>query len=215
MQCFNSLQKYDLNGLIYSKVVFDRPMIKVGKKRLLDPQKRVPSKKMENDNEERAVRRAKTMVKDYVKTNPGLRYFVTYTLAPDKVDRYSEQEIYKKIRSWLMNNVNRRGLQYILVPEKHKDGAWHFHGFVNKPLEWKYGFCRVVKMDREEDIGKIINYAISYVKKDMEVFNGRRYLHSQNLSKPGKIYSNVNFNKESGRLVELEELGVRMKIQEE
>lgn len=215
MQCFNSLQKYDLNGLIYSKVVFDRPMIKMGKMRLLEPQKRISSKKIENDNEKRSVRRSRTVVKDYVKTNLELKYFVTYTLAPDKIDRYSGQEIYKKIRNWLSDRVKLKGLKYILVPEKHKDGAWHFHGFTNKPLEWKYGFCRIVEIDREKDMGKIINYAISYVRKDMEMFNGRRYLHSQNLSKPGKIYSNVDFNKEPGKLIELEELGVKMKIQEE
>lgn len=214
MQCFNSLQKYDLNGLIYSKVVFDRPMIKMGKMRLLEPQKRISSKKIENDNEKRSVRRSRTVVKDYVKTNLELKYFVTYTLAPDKIDRYDEKKIYMKIRDWLSNCVKRKELQYILVPEKHKDGAWHFHGFTNKPLEWKYGFCRIVEIDREKDMGKIINYAISYVRKDMEMFNGRRYLHSQNLSKPGKIYSNVDFDNESGRLVELEELGIRMKIQE-
>lgn len=213
MQCFNSLQKYDLNGLIYSKVVFDRSMIKIGSRGSQGIKKCISDKKIENDNEKRSVRRSRTTVKDYVKTNSDLKYFVTYTLAPDKINRYSEKEIYKKVRGWLMNNVNRKGLKYILVPEKHKDGAWHFHGFTNKPLEWKYGFCKTIEMDRGE-MGEVINYTISYVRKGMEMFNGRRYLHSQNLSKPGKIYDNLDFDKESGRLIELEEIGVKMKIQE-
>lgn len=213
MQCFNSLQKYDLNGLIYSKVVFDRSMIKIGSRGSQGIKKCIPDKKIENDNEKRSVRRSRTTVKDYVKTNSDLKYFVTYTLAPDKINRYGEKEIYKKIRNWLSDRVKLEGLKYILVPEKHKDGAWHFHGFVNKPLEWKYGFCKTIEMDRGE-LGEVINYAISYVRKGMEMFNGRRYLHSQNLSKPGKIYSNVDFDKELGRLVELEELGIKMKIQE-
>lgn len=213
MQCFNSLQKYGLNGLIYSKVVFDRSMIKIGSRGSQGIKKCIPDKKIENDNEKRSVRRSRTTVKDYVKTNSDLKYFVTYTLAPDKINRYGEKEIYKKIRNWLSDRVKLEGLKYILVPEKHKDGAWHFHGFVNKPLEWKYGFCKTIEMDRGE-LGEVINYAISYVRKGMEMFNGRRYLHSQNLSKPGKIYSNVDFDKESGKLVELEELGIKMKIQE-
>ena len=81
-------------------------------------------------------------------------------------------------------------------------------------MEWKYGFCKIVEIDRDE-MRRIINYTMSYVRKDMKMFNGRRYLHSQNLSKPGKIYSNVDFDKEPGKLVELEELGIKMKIQEE
>lgn len=213
MQCFNSLQKYGLNGLIYSKVVFDRQMIKTGKIGLQKPQRCISDKKIENDNEERSVRRSRTTVKDYVKTNSELKYFVTYTLASDKINRYDEEEIYKKIRNWLSDRVKLKGLKYILVPEKHKDGAWHFHGFTNEPLEWKYGFYKIVEVDREE-INRVINYTISYVRKDMEKFNNRRYLHSRNLSKPGKIYSNVDFDKESGKLVELEELGIKMKIQE-
>lgn len=214
MQCFNSLQKYDLNGLIYSGVVYDRPVIKIDSRGSQRVKRCISDERVENDNEGRSVRRSKITVKDYVKTNPDLKYFVTYTLAPDKVDRHSEEEIYKRVRSWLMNNVSRKGLKYILVPEKHKDGAWHFHGFANKPLEWKYGFCKIVEIDRDE-MRRIINYTMSYVRKDMKMFNGRRYLHSQNLSKPGKIYSNVDFDKEPGKLVELEELGIKMKIQEE
>lgn len=215
MQCFNSLQKYDLNGLIYSGVVYDRPTIKIDSRGSQGIKKCISDKKIENDNEKRSVRRSRTTVKDYVKTNPELKYFVTYTLDPGKINRYDEEEIYRKIRNWLSDRVKLKGLKYILVPEKHKDGAWHFHGFVNKPLEWKYGFCRMVEMDREKEMGKIINYTVSYIKKDMEKFNGRRYLHSQNLWKPGKIYSNVDFDNESGKLVELKELGVKMKIQEE
>lgn len=213
MEYYNKLQKFDVEGMVYSEMVFERSIIKIGSRGSQGIKKCISDKKIENDNEKRSVRRSRTTVKDYVKTNPELKYFVTYTLDPGKINRYDEKEIYKKIRSWLMNNVNRRGLKYILVPEKHKDGAWHFHGFINKPLEWKYGFCKTVEIDRDE-MGKIINYTMSYVRKDMKMFNGRRYLHSQNLSKPGKIYSNVDFDNESGRLVELEELGIKMKIQE-
>lgn len=198
---------------MYSKVVYDRPIIKVGFSGLLDPQKHVSDEKLSDDNEKRTVRRTKIAIKDYIKTNLELKYFVTYTLAPDKMNRYDEKEIYKKIRDWLSNAVSRKGLKYILVPEKHKDGAWHFHGFMNKPLEWKYGFCKIVEIDREKGMEKMINYTISYVKKDTEKFNGRRYLHSRNLSEPEKVYDNVDFNEESGKLVELGELGVKMKVQ--
>ena len=115
MQCFNSLQKYDLNGLIYSGVVYDRPVIKIDSRGSQRVKRCISDERVENDNEGRSVRRSKITVKDYVKTNPDLKYFVTYTLAPDKVDRHSEEEIYKRVRSWLMNNVSRKGLKYIPV----------------------------------------------------------------------------------------------------
>lgn len=54
------------------------------------------------------------------------RWFVTLTLAPDKVDRYDAGEVVRKLSQWCNNQVKRRGLKYVLVPERHKDGALHF-----------------------------------------------------------------------------------------
>lgn len=213
IQCYNKLQKFDVNGVIYIEMVFDQPVIKIGKKAPLKQNKRRSAINNKNDNEKRAIRKARTNITDYVKTNTDLKYFVTYTLDSSKIDRYDEDKIYKKIRNWLSNRVKLKGLKYLLVPERHKDGAWHFHGFVNKPLEWKYGFSKVDEIDREKGLDKIINYTISYLKKDMIKFKGRRYLHSQNLSKPGKIYSNSNFDDEPGDIIELDEIRVRMKMQ--
>ena len=61
-------------------------------------------------------------------------YFVTLTLDPSKIDRYDFPTVSHKLKTWLDNNVRRRGLVYILVPELHKDGAIHFHGFFNDAL---------------------------------------------------------------------------------
>ena len=60
---------------------------------------------------------------------------MTLTLDPAKVDRYDVSAITKKLRVWADNAVRRRGLKYILVPELHRDGAVHFHGFFNDALE--------------------------------------------------------------------------------
>jgi len=43
--------------------------------------------------------------------------------------------ITRKLNAWLSNQVQRRGLRYVLVPERHKDGAVHFHGFFNDVLD--------------------------------------------------------------------------------
>lgn len=80
---------------------------------------------------DRAARRAAAKVRDLALCN-GFSWFVTLTLDPDKVDRYDIREITKKLNRWLDNHVRRDGLRYVLVPERHKDGAVHFHGFINE-----------------------------------------------------------------------------------
>lgn len=90
--------------------------------------------KREPKDVQRSVRRARAQVWDYALCTP-FRYFVTLTLDKDKVDRYDVKTILKKLRVWADNQVRRKGLTYILVPERHKDGAIHFHGFFNDALE--------------------------------------------------------------------------------
>ena len=81
----------------------------------------------------RSVRRARAQVRDLALCTP-FRYFVTLTLDGGKVDRYDMAAITKKLRVWADNRVRREGLAYVLVPELHKDGAVHFHGFFNDAL---------------------------------------------------------------------------------
>ena len=79
---------------------------------------------------DRSRRRAAAKCREYALCN-DFDYFVTLTLDPKKIDRYSISEAVKRLRVWLDNRVRRNGLKYILVPELHKDGAVHFHGFFN------------------------------------------------------------------------------------
>lgn len=81
----------------------------------------------------RAQRRAKGQIRDLALSN-RFTYFVTLTLDQTRVDRYDIKAVTLKLNQWLDNQVRRRGLKYILVPELHKDGAIHFHGFFNDAL---------------------------------------------------------------------------------
>lgn len=83
---------------------------------------------------ERAMRRARAQVRDLALCTP-FRWFVTLTLDRARVDRYDMKEITRHLNHWLDNQVRRRGLSYVLVPERHRDGAIHFHGFFNDALE--------------------------------------------------------------------------------
>lgn len=84
----------------------------------------------EETNLERSARRARSKLRDLALANLECwNCFVTLTLDREKVDRYDMQAITRKLNNWLSNEVARRGLIYALVPERHKDGAIHFHGF--------------------------------------------------------------------------------------
>jgi len=59
-------------------------------------------------------------------------YFIHPTLSAEKYDRY-DLDKFKKDMSQFIRNYRKKyntNVQYVLIPEKHKDGAWHMHGFL-------------------------------------------------------------------------------------
>ena len=110
---------------------FARPGVCLG-----EPVRRSRSGETQANTEdvERSMRRARGMVRRIALAN-DFRYFVTLTLDSMMVDRYDMGQIVKKLNAWCSNMVQRKGLRYVLVPERHKDGAIHFHGFFNDALE--------------------------------------------------------------------------------
>lgn len=107
------------------------------------PAAREKGKKSEGDNLLRSMRRARSKLRRLALSNE-FQYFVTLTLDPEKIDRYDGAAVTKALGRWCDNMVRRHGLRYILVPEQHKDGAFHFHGFmagdglvaVDSGVEW-------------------------------------------------------------------------------
>lgn len=83
---------------------------------------------------ERSMRRARAKVRRLALAN-HFKWFVTLTLDPAKVDTVDGAAVVKKLNAWCSNAVQRYGLSYILVPERHKKGGIHFHGFFNDSLE--------------------------------------------------------------------------------
>lgn len=85
---------------------------------------------------ESSLSRSRCAVWDLALCNPW-DYFVTLTLDKSKRDRYDLNGTYKGLAKFF-NNFNFRtdaDLKYLLIPEPHKDGAWHFHAlFSGLPL---------------------------------------------------------------------------------
>ena len=92
--------------------------------------------KSEGDDMLRSMRRARAKLRRLALSNE-FTHFVTLTLDKEKVDRYDPKAIMKKMNICLDNLVRRHGLKYILVPEQHKDGAYHFHGFIAGDLRFE------------------------------------------------------------------------------
>ena len=153
---------------------------------------------------ERARRRAAAAVRDLVLSNE-FSYFVTLTLDQTRIDRYDEKQIIKKLNVWLDNCVRRQGLVYVLVPEHHKDGAIHFHGFFNDALpvvdsghadgqghtvynlpRWTFGFSTAIKL--YGDYQSACAYVCKYVRKQDQKIGGRWFYSGGNLQKPSISY---------------------------
>jgi len=73
--------------------------------------------------------RTKQKIYDIARSNDW-DYFVTFTFNPNKVNRFDYDSCVKKLSKWL-NHFKERcnsSFKYIVVPEHHANGAYHFHG---------------------------------------------------------------------------------------
>lgn len=82
-------------------------------------------------NRKDSIRRSKDKVFDIVKMNDW-DFFFTGTFGNDcGFDRYDADLVCKKVNNFMYNLVKRGKVNYyIFVPEFHKDGAVHYHGFI-------------------------------------------------------------------------------------
>lgn len=156
------------------------------------------------DKDEKDIRniiRARTAISDIVACN-SFQYFVTLTISPDSsINRYDYDDCAKHISKWLNNNLDK----YILVPEKHKDGAFHFHLLADIPKtkltkfssrvynikSFKYGYTTAVPIKSGSE-ARIANYIRKYITKDLVTTVGkgrRRYWASRNLKRPEVSYN--------------------------
>lgn len=80
--------------------------------------------------------RAKTVILDLALCNPW-QWFFTGTFNPEWWDRKNLPELNKKLKQWFRDRdkaYKKKGfsgdLSFLLIPEQHKDGSWHFHGLL-------------------------------------------------------------------------------------
>lgn len=91
---------------------------------------------LEAEKKQRAIRRAKANLYDYIRCNLDLNYFVTLTFSPDHIERDNYDEVIKKFNQWTSNRVKRNGFKYVGVVERHKkSNGLHFHLLTNDVLD--------------------------------------------------------------------------------
>lgn len=75
-----------------------------------------------------SANRSKNKIYQYAKSNEW-EWFTTFTFDKEKVDRCDYSACVKLLSKWL-NNMRKhsKNLAYLIVPEQHKKGGYHFHG---------------------------------------------------------------------------------------
>lgn len=114
-------------------------------------------------NSENARFQARNRLIEIIKANPDFNYFFTGTFDPRKWNRKNFRELLKSLTRWL----RRRKIKYILIPEPHKDGSIHFHGFFNASIE-----PFLEKFDLKQKLPKRITDGI---KDGREIYNCPAY----------------------------------------
>lgn len=150
--------------------------------------------------------RAKSRIFELAYCNPW-KHFVTLTMDPKKHNRHDLERYMKTLAHWIRNYNTKwhLSIKYLLIPEMHKDGAWHIHGFLmglpdqhlvenkNGYLDWieyreKFGWMSVDKIRNHEAVSK---YVTKYISKNLsdcvKEVNAHMYYCSQGLKRAEEI----------------------------
>lgn len=165
---------------------------------------------------EESKRRAKAKVKDIALCNRFTHMF-TWTLNGNLIDRYDATEVYKKVRAFLSNAVQRQDFRYVLIPEYHKQKegedkpAIHMHGLCSlgavpiesafskdgQPITDKAGrpiynmsswsWGFSTCVELDADYEKAVAYVTKYITKAETKIFGKWYLSTRSLVKAPDI----------------------------
>lgn len=167
----------------------------------------------------RSMRRARAQLRRLALSNE-FEYFVTLTLDSAKIDRYDGEAVTRALSRWCNDMVKRHGLRYVLVPERHKDGAFHFHGFMAGGLEavdsgirwdgrpvynlpqWRYGFTTAQRLYGEYSAA--VSYCCKYIgKQEGQRPLGRWYYSGGPLARPVVSFCNLDIREVEGFEVQI------------
>lgn len=125
-----SIKKYNDDSyklILYKTYQYPPGYEKDNKNKIPGSTENINTGKLENN-----ISRTRSKIWEYAECN-DFTYFITLTLDKKKKNRHDLDEYIKTLSQYIRNNRRLTGsnIQYLLIPEKHKDGAWHMHGLIN------------------------------------------------------------------------------------
>lgn len=154
-----------------------------------------------------SISRSRSKVFEYAACN-DFDYFVTLTLNPDKYNRYDLSKYIKDLGQFIRNYRRKHdvNIQYLLIPEKHKTGAWHMHGLIkgipenhlcknsNGYMDWepyrdKFGYISIDKIRSQDAVAKYITkYITKALQSDLRDMKEKKvYYNSRGLKTAEKL----------------------------
>lgn len=161
-------------------------------------------------------KRSKDTMYGYVLSNDW-QYWVSLTLSPKEVDRYDDDAVKALWRRFQrICKYNNPDCKILVIPERHKDGALHFHALMsdidlnlspavdkNGKLKkdsfgnptfnvnsWDFGFSTAAIIPPDNNNLRVANYLVKYITKDGNIdYNAKRYYHTLNLEFKNKVIS--------------------------
>jgi len=168
----------------------------------------INDKKLDN-----SISRSRTRIFEYSMCNK-FEYFITLSLNGEKKNRYELKPFIKDLGQFIRDYRKKYkvDIQYILIPEKHKDGAWHMHGLIkgipeshlhindNGYLDWKaykdkFGWISLGKVKNQEAVSKYItkyitksfNSNMGVIEKEQKLYYVTRGLKKPEVIKKGSL----------------------------
>lgn len=154
-----------------------------------------------------SLSRTKRNIRELALCN-DFEYFATFTVNSEKCDRYVLNDVQDKLKKVLHKiKRNNKNFAFLIITEKHKDGAFHFHGLI-KGISDLYvnnnGYLSSMIFDNElgfnsfskiKDYTKCCNYITKYITKDcIKNSHNQIYISSRRLKKATKEeFTNIDF----------------------
>lgn len=119
------------------------------------------------------ITRARNKIIEYGLCN-DFDYFCTFTLDKKKYDRHNLPDFISHLGIFIQN-INARSdadIKYVLIPEQHKDGAWHLHGFMKGIPK------RMLKLFNRKGKEKLPPFIVQGLKSGRQLYDFPKYRES-------------------------------------
>lgn len=182
----------------YNDENFRVAQLKAVKKSGFELISKVKNKSTKEEIERVDLSRSRRMIRELALSN-SFEYFATLTINSSSCDRFSLTECQERLRKRLkaLKRINK-DFAYIFITERHKNGAFHFHGLIKGITDFyinnngylshqifdQLGFNSFSKI---RDYTKTCNYILKYITKDcVRNEKGTIYISSRGLKKASR-----------------------------